>query len=191
MDHPRPWLRYVQAGDLDNTTIAFDDLEVENQAGEDLGGVNGFILDADTGHPYYVVVDSGGWFRSKHYLLPIGHVRLDSARRLLVADLTRDHIKRFPGFDLGKFEKWSGEDLARFDKETADACCVDVTVVTTEPAEDWSTASHYRRPDWWERRYYRPQGTGASGTNAGAQGSPRETSPPERGPAAAHDTSER
>jgi hypothetical protein len=171
-------LKYVQASDLDNSTVEFDELEIENPAGEKLGDVNGFILDADTGHPYYVVVDSGGWFRSKHYLLPIGHVRLDSTRGLLVADLTRDHIKRFPGFDLGEFEKWSGEDLARFDKETTDACCVDVTVITTEPAGDWSTSSHDRRPDWWERSYDRRQGGGASGANAGAHGSPHETNPP-------------
>jgi hypothetical protein len=191
MDHPRPWLRYVKASDLDNSTIEFDDLEVENPAGEKLGDVNGFILDADTGHPYYVVVDSGGWFRSKHYLLPIGHVRLDLPRRLLAADLSRDRITRFPGFDLGTFEKWSGEDLARFDKETADVCCVDVTVITTEPAADWSTSSHYRRPDWWEPSYYRPQAAGASRTNAAAHGSPRETNPPHGDPAVAHETNKR
>jgi PRC-barrel domain len=156
MDHPRPWLKYVEAGDLDDSTIDFDNLDVENPAGEKLGKVNGFILDADTGHPYHIVVDSRGWFKSKHYLLPIGHGRLDFARRLLVADLTRDRITRFPGFDLARFEKWSEEDFARFNKETADACCVDVTVVTTEPAEDCSTASHYRRPDWWDSSYYRP-----------------------------------
>ncbi len=62
MDHPRPWLRYVEASDLDNSTFDFDGLDVENSSGYKLDDVDGFILDADTGRPYYVVVDSKGWF---------------------------------------------------------------------------------------------------------------------------------
>ncbi|MBI4486853.1 MAG: PRC-barrel domain-containing protein [Acidobacteria bacterium] len=150
MDHPRPWLRYVEASDLDNSAFDFDGLEVENAAGDKLGSVNGFILDADTGRPYYVVVDSKGWFKTKHYLIPVGHARLDADRKVLAADLTRDQIKKFPGFDLGKFEKWTDADIERFSRETADACCVDVVVVSTEPATDWGGSSHYRLPDWWQ-----------------------------------------
>jgi len=29
MDHPLPWLRYVDAGDLDDSVIDFDGLDVE------------------------------------------------------------------------------------------------------------------------------------------------------------------
>lgn len=168
MDHPRQWLRYVDADDLDDATFDFDGLDVENSAGDKLGDVNGFILDADTGHPYYVVVDSKGWFKTKHYLVPIGHARLDVGRKALVAGLTRDQIKKFPGFDLDTFQKWSNEDMARFSQETTDACCVDVTVVTTEPAAGWNTSSHYLRPDWWDTNYYRPDRAGAAGVTAGA-----------------------
>src|SRR2546430_1384211 len=78
MDHPRPWLRYVDASDLDDTTVKFDSLPVQSPAGEKLGGVDGFIIDVTSGRPFYVVVDSGGWFKSKHYLLPIGHAMLDA-----------------------------------------------------------------------------------------------------------------
>jgi hypothetical protein len=190
MDHPRPWLRYVEAHELDDSTIDFDNMNVENSAGEKLGDVNGFILDATTGHPYYVVVDSKGWFKTKHYLLPIGHARLDPARKALTADLTKDHIKKFPGFDLDKFEKWSDEDMARFSEETADACpvveVVDVTVVTTEPADDWRTQSHYRRPDWWQANYYRPDRAGEKGVTAGAEFTKREATHPDA-PAVVHD----
>lgn len=187
MDHPLPWLRYVEAGDLDDSTFDFDGLDVENAAGEKLGDVNGFILDADSGRPYYVVVDSKGWFKTKHYLLPIGHAQIDAARKVLVADLSRDHIKKFPGFDLDKFPKWTEEDLNRFNRETADVCCIDVTVVTTESVGAWHTEPHYALPNWWDSLYYRPDRAGAKGVTAGAEWSPREQT--DRQPAMARNKS--
>lgn len=187
MDHPRSWLRYVKAADIDNSAFDFDGVKVENSSGDKLGDVNGFVLDADTGHPYYVVVDSGGWFKSKHYLLPIGHARLDVEHKTLFADLTRDNITRFPGFDLDKFEKWSEEDLDRFNRETSGACCVDITIVATEPVQDWTTSAHYRRPDWWDSNYYRPDRAGAKGVTAGAEWPRRETTRRDPQPALARD----
>jgi hypothetical protein len=187
MDHPLPWLRYVEAGDLDDSTFDFDGLDVKNAAGEKLGDVNGFILDADSARPYYVVVDSKGWFKTKHYLLPIGHAQLDVQQKALIADLSADRIKQFPGFDLDKFAKWTEDDLNRFTSETADVCCVDVTIVTTEPAAAWHTASHYQLPNWWDSNYYRPDRAGAKGVTAGAEWSPREASQADRQSAMAHD----
>src|ERR1700712_5109133 len=99
MDHPLPWLRYVDAGDLDDETVEFDGLKVRNAQMETLGHVDGFIVDSTTARPYYVVVDSGGWFKSKNYLLPVGHARMDGDNDALVVDLAKDRIERFPGFD--------------------------------------------------------------------------------------------
>ena len=191
MDHPLPWLRYVNASDLDDASIDFKGLSVENSGGETLGDVNGFILDADSAQPYYVVVDSKGWFKTKHYLLPVGHAQLDADRKRIVADVARDHIKKFPGFDLDKFEKWTEDDLVRFTRETAEACCVDVTIVTAEPAAPWHAAPHYQMPSWWDSLYYRPDRAGAKGVTAGAEWSPRETKQEDRQPAAAHDRAKR
>ena len=64
MDRPRPWLRFVEASDLGDTDIDFDGLPVRNAGNENLGESEGFIVDADNGRPYYVVVDAGGWFKS-------------------------------------------------------------------------------------------------------------------------------
>lgn len=122
MDHPRPWLRYVDAGDLDNKTFPFDGLEVDSIGGETLGKVEGFIIDANSGRPYHVVVGSGGWFKHKHVLLPIGHITLDPNGKMLVADIGRDRVERFPGFDKDEFEKLSAEELDRMD-DTLVACC--------------------------------------------------------------------
>jgi hypothetical protein len=152
MDHPRPWLRIVDASDLEDTDIEFEKLPVRTASGDKLGRVDGFVVDVDSGRPYYVVVDAGGWFKSKDFLLPIGHAHLDADRDAIVADLTRDHVKNFPGFDKGEFQSLTTEDLNRMNDQTAEACCVtDVTVTAWE-------RPHYQQPDWWRSEYARPAG---------------------------------
>ncbi|PYQ94043.1 MAG: hypothetical protein DMF97_19035, partial [Acidobacteria bacterium] len=99
MDHPKPWLRYVDADELESPSFDFDHVTVESSSGEKLGEVDGFIVDNASGRPYYASVDAGGWFKSKLFLLPIGHTAFDRGRRRLVADVTRDHVNKFPGFN--------------------------------------------------------------------------------------------
>ncbi len=181
MDHPLPWLRYLKATDLHDKSIPFGGFDVKNVAGEDLGDVNGFIMDGTTGDPYYLVVDSKGWFKTKHYLVPIAHARLDAAKAGIVVDLTRDQVKKFPGFDLDKFEEWPDEAVEQFNLDTTAICCVDATVTPAEPGARWNTHAHYRRPDWWDNRFYRPERAGESGV-------PPETwGATDRNPALAHD----
>jgi uncharacterized protein YrrD len=103
-------LRYVDASSLNDDVVDFDGLNVESPTGEHLGDVEGFIVDTNSSRPYYVVVDAGGWFKSKHFLLPVGHTRFDPDDEVLVTELSRDRIDRFPGFDKDNFEKLSDED---------------------------------------------------------------------------------
>jgi hypothetical protein len=160
MDHPRPWLRLVDAGDLDDSPVDFDNLKVRNAAGDKLGTVDGFVVDRDSGRPYYVVVDAGGWFKSKHFLLPIGHARLDDDRDALVTDLDKERVNRFPGFSKGEFDKLSEDELRRMGDETSIACgYTDATVTVWE-------RSTYRQPDWWQSEYYRGDSGGAGSTSA-------------------------
>lgn len=151
MDHPLPWLRYVDADDLDDQTVDFDGLKVRNDAGEKLGEVDGFIVDSDSGRPYYVVVENDGWFKSKHFLLPVGHARMDADNDALVADLPRERIDRFPGFDKDNFEKLSEGDLRRINDEICAACGTsDTSYSTTEPYSSAWDRPDYKQPDWWK-----------------------------------------
>jgi len=111
VDHPLPWLRYVDADDIDDNTIDFEGMEVKSSSGDHLGDVDGFIVDSESARPYYVVVDAGGWFKSKHFLLPIGHARFDTDADSLVADVTRDRVSKFPGFDKDEFDRLTVADL--------------------------------------------------------------------------------
>jgi hypothetical protein len=150
MDHPRPTLRYVDAKDLSGEGLKLDGLEVDGSDGEKLGKVEGFIIDIATGRPYHIVAGAGHWFTHKHFLLPVGHAMLSSDGTKLIADLTKERVKRFPGFDKSLFQKMTDEDIKAMDAALAEACCPDEVVVVTE----WEVGSHYRYPDWWQESYY-------------------------------------
>ena len=170
MDHPLPWLRYVDAGDLKDDEVDFDGLHVESPVGEDLGDVNGFIVDSESGRPYYVVINSGGWFKSKYYLLPIGHAQLDSDHESLVAAISRDRIERFPGVDLENFDKLSEADLKRLNDDICQACSIEGVTITYSASEPYTAAwnrADFRYPEWWHAGAASPGRTPSAGTARG------------------------
>lgn len=195
MDRPLPWLRYVDAGDLDDELVDLDGMNVESPTGEHLGAIDGFIVDSGEGRPYYVVVDSGGWFKSKHFLLPVGHARLDADRDALVAQVDRTRIDKFPGFDKGEFEKLSEEDLHRYNDSICNACSVTGVVYTYSASEPYASPwerPDYQQPDWWRANPARPDRMGAAGVTAGAEmpratGSSSRHAEPAREHAVAHE----
>jgi hypothetical protein len=149
VDHPQPWLKYVDAGDLKDEQIDFDGLNVESPTGEHLGDVEGFIVDTTDARPYYVVVDAGGWFKSKEFLLPIGQARFDSQREALVTDLARDRIDAFPGFDKAEFGKLSEEGLRDFNDQTSIAVTGGRQIYAREPFTAAWNRPEFLYPDWY------------------------------------------
>ena len=156
MDHPRPWLRYVDAGDIESSTYKFDGLEVESTSRDKLGKVDGFIVDSASGRPYYVAVDAGGWFKSRLFLLPIGHVGFDSSRTVLVSEVSREHVDRFPGFDRDEFETLSEDELRRMDEAIVASCCPSETVDKQASTSRFDRWTHYKPPSWWDSSFDRP-----------------------------------
>ena len=149
MEHPKPWLKYVDADDVADETLELDGMKVRNDIGDKLGEVDGLIVDETSGRTYYLVVDAGGWFKSKHFLLPIGQAHLDDDRDALVVNLTKDQINGFPGFDKDQFGTLGEADVLRINRET---------LAVVEPAYSgpaiasydaaWDRPS-YREPEWW------------------------------------------
>ena len=163
MDHPYPWLKYVDADDVANDDVDFGGIGVESPTGEKLGSVDGFIVDSNSARPYYVVVDAGGWFKSKHFLLPIGHVKLnaDTDRDALVADVARDRIDNFPGFDKDEFETLTPESIKQINDEICTACSPKpVNYAATEPYSSAWDREDYRYPDWWHAEPSLPERMG-------------------------------
>lgn len=175
MDHPLPWLRYVDAGDINDDTIDFDGMKVKSPSGDKLGDVDGFVVDSQAGRPYYVVVDAGGWFKSKHFLMPIGHVRLDADADSLVADVDRDRVSRFPGFDKDQFDKLTVTDLKRLNDDTCSACSIEGVAIVygaDEPLEKAWNRPDFKRPDWWRANPAQPDRVGERAPMAGVEAPP-------------------
>jgi hypothetical protein len=142
-------LRYVAASDLPGDQADFDGLDVRNAAGENLGDVEGFVVDRDSNRPYYLVVDSGGWFSSRHYLVPIGHARFDPGGESLRIDFDRDTIKRFPEARIDRFDQLTEDEALHFNEQMLMACCPTEAGARTGGRWDYDEWSHYRQPDWW------------------------------------------
>src|SRR3954471_7273409 len=93
--------------------LSLDGMKVRNDAMETLGSVEGFVVDNASMRPYYVVVDSGGWFKSKDFLVPIGHARIDDDRDALIVNIPKERIERFPGFNRDEFVTLKEDDIRR------------------------------------------------------------------------------
>ena len=79
---------------------------------EKLGKIDDVIFDHATGDLRYVVVDSGGWFSSKRFLVPAERIRSrDSKDDEYVANLSKNQINTLPVYDENalKDEKRWGE----------------------------------------------------------------------------------
>ena len=98
-------LRYLDADDVDDAVVDFDGLDVHGRDGQKLGDVDGFIVDADARRVNYIVVDSGGWFTSRRFLLPVGHATIAGDRRSLQVDVSRDALGRFPEYRRGPVQR--------------------------------------------------------------------------------------
>jgi PRC-barrel domain len=168
MDHPKPWLRYVDADELESPSFNFDHVDLESSSGEKLGEVDGFIVDNTSGRPYYVSIDAGGWFKSKLFLLPIGHTAFDRGRKRLVADVTRDRVNRFPGFDRREFEQLSDDELRQMDEQIVNACCPTQVIDRKTTGARFDQWVHYQSPTWWEADFYRPDRADATARSMGS-----------------------
>ena len=145
-------LRYLPASDLDDSDVDFDGLDVHGHDDEKLGDIDGVIVEPESGRAFYIVIDSGGWFRSRRFLLPIGHATVDRDARALRVDVSKDALKRYPEFDTDRFQAFSDDDLRIFERRTVEVCCPDESIETDFGASWYfDTRRHYRQPAWWKR----------------------------------------
>src|SRR5687767_11732484 len=148
-------LRYLDADDLDDSVVDFDGLDVRGTDNAKLGDVDGFLVDPASGRVLYTVVDSGGWFRSRRFLLPIGHAEVDRDAGALRVDVGRETLRNYPEFDETRFGTLSDTDLAAYESRMAALCCPDDLRTAETPALD--SGRHYGQPDWWKPGAYTPE----------------------------------
>ena len=151
-------LRFLDAGDVDDALVDFDGLDVFGRDGQKLGRVEGFIIDAEARRVNHAVIDAGGWFTTRRFLLPIGHATVSEDRRSLQVDVERETLRRLPEYDEDRFREFTDDELRAFERDTVIACCPD------EPLEDVSAGAwgydsrrHFAQPTWWQRVQYAPE----------------------------------
>jgi hypothetical protein len=142
-------LRYIEADKIEDRTLDLDGMKVRNNADEKLGTVDGLIVDSDSGRTYYIVVDAPGWFSSKQWLLPIGQAHLDEDRDALVANMSKDQVSRFPGFDKDEFETLSENDIKRINDDIGMILEPTASYKADEPYYEAWSRRFYEYPDWW------------------------------------------
>ncbi len=108
--------RYGTLGDyrFSNTQEAAIDIrgsKVYGPGDEKLGEIDDVIFNEATGGVVYIVVDTGGWLKSKRFIVPPEQVRpsVQHENDFLV-DLTKQQIESFPAYDGGELtseEKWA------------------------------------------------------------------------------------
>jgi hypothetical protein len=194
VDHPKPWLRYIEADKIQDRTLALEGMKVRNDAGEKLGSVDGLIVDSDSGRTYYIVVDAQGWFSSRQFLLPIGKTHLDDDRDALVVNLSREQVNRFPGFDKDEFDTLSETNIKQLNDDIGMVLEPDASYQADEPYYAAWNRRFFQYPEWWEGMPVVPDEPAAIGNDQNAMRSAKQTMPRrERSqvvePAEAHDVS--
>jgi uncharacterized protein (TIGR02271 family) len=115
-------------------------------AGDKLGSIDGVIVDGDSLEPRYVVVDSGGWFTSKQFVVPAGDIREinDDDQRVYFRRLTKQTLDSgvYPRYDEHWWDTNAHAEFDRYEQDIAHAYQPD------RPASDHVdyTADLYKRP---------------------------------------------
>jgi sporulation protein YlmC with PRC-barrel domain len=83
---------------------------------EKLGKIEDVVFDHDSGNIKYVVIDSGGWFRHKLFLVPANRIHgYDKDKDAFQVDLVKDQIQEdFPAYDRDKMQ--TEQDFADYEK---------------------------------------------------------------------------
>ncbi len=170
-------LRYLDADDLDDSALDFDDLDVHGTDGEKLGELDGFLVEPTAGRVLYLVVDSGGWFTSRRLLLPVEHATVDRDAKSLRVNVSRQSLHGYPEFDEDRFGSFSDDEFHAYHRRMGAAWTTNtMTGNTTSGTLNANTS--YRQPAWWPSNAYRSErlrpisstafGSPTAGTIAGA-----------------------
>jgi ferritin-like metal-binding protein YciE len=142
-------LTYVNRTDVAGKDIAFSDVRVVGAGNDDLGKVDGFVVDRSSGRPYYVVVDSGGWFTGNRYLLPINALNFDRPGRQMRSTFDKNTIKKYPKFDDSAFES-SSESGRLYEQQLLESYVPGSRgAASVNETWDYDRYEQFRQPEWW------------------------------------------
>lgn len=88
---------------------------VQNAAGEDLGKIEEFMIDLDTGQVAYAVLSFGGFMGmgEKFFAVPWRSLHLDTDRKVFILNVDKDRLKNAPGFDKNHWPDMANREWGR------------------------------------------------------------------------------
>jgi sporulation protein YlmC with PRC-barrel domain len=104
--------------DMSNIVLSADTLagdKVVNAAGEDLGKIEDFMLDVESGRIRYAVLSFGGvlGIGSKLFAVPPEALTVDTENARLILDVDRERLQNAPGFDKDNWPNFADPTLGR------------------------------------------------------------------------------
>jgi hypothetical protein len=104
-------LRYLDATRVDTPIGRLADLALVSPTDESLGSVDGVVINPSERKVCYLVVESGGWWSSRRYLLPLEPFRVDRQRKAVRVELEATDIRQLPQVHAGEFTPFGDYDL--------------------------------------------------------------------------------
>lgn len=117
--HERSTMREREAGVrtkarvLSASTLIGDD--VRNRAEEELGKIEDFMIDLDSGCIAYAVLSSGGFLGigDKLFAVPWNALVVDTQKKCFILDVDKETLKSAPGFDKSSWPDMADESWGR------------------------------------------------------------------------------
>jgi hypothetical protein len=103
-------LRYLSASRVDTPVGDLRDAVVLNTSDEQLGKLNGIVVDPQERRLCYFVVESGD-LRPRTRLIPAGFARMERDRKALYLDVDSSRVNECEEFRSDRLPSFSDEDL--------------------------------------------------------------------------------
>ena len=104
-------LRYLSASRVDTPLGRLRDALVLGDSEEELGKLNGIVVDPNARRLCYFVVESGRWPSRREHLVPAGFARMEPARKTLHLDVDLDRFGQYEECRSDRLPPFSDEDL--------------------------------------------------------------------------------
>lgn len=103
-------LHYVDAHHVQGDGACLDRVDVRGETGQQIGTLDGVIVDVEAGRVRYFVVHSGNGRVPRWEILPFVSARLDRSRRALRVECDRALATPFSKLDRDAFPKFADDD---------------------------------------------------------------------------------
>jgi hypothetical protein len=103
-------LCYLKADQIRGPLKSFDHLQVMDRDNDDVGHLDGIVIDAAARRMQYFVVEQG-FLHHRRYLVPLSSISLDTHRNVMRLDVDKSDVSSCERFDPKTYRPYSDEDV--------------------------------------------------------------------------------